>query len=179
MVVLAICAYSVRKTAIRAKSSAADTLDRGAAGVKLVFDALEAWLVNHGYKFEPGSGEAAAKAAVLTAGGPAPRRGGGGSFGGSHGSFSSGTQRITGSGTNRAQLGCLIRRQVLVRIIGPGGAPPPHHVYDLRRHRHTKLRVDRGDIVDFAAHDLVVQCLRIGLQCGLPGDRLAPRGDGR
>jgi hypothetical protein len=65
-----------------------------------VADALEAWLVNHGYRFEPGSGEAAAKAAVLTAGGPIARRGGGGgSFGGSRGSFASGTQRITGSGT--------------------------------------------------------------------------------
>jgi len=70
------------------------------ATMREVADALEAWLVNHGYKFEPGSGEAAAKAAMLTAGGPAARRGGGGgSFGGSNGSFSSGTQRITGSGT--------------------------------------------------------------------------------
>jgi len=69
------------------------------ASMREVADALEGWLVNHGYKFEPGSGEAAAKSAVLTAGGPAARRGGGGSFGGSHGSFASGTQRITGSGT--------------------------------------------------------------------------------
>jgi hypothetical protein len=69
------------------------------ATMREVADALEAWLVNHGYKFEPGSGEAAAKAAVLTAGGPIARRGGGGSFGGSLGSFSSGSQRITGSGT--------------------------------------------------------------------------------
>src|SRR4029077_13002851 len=69
------------------------------ATMREVADALEGWLVNHGYKFEPGSGEAAAKAAVLTAGGPVARRGSGGSFGGSHGSFSSGTQRITGSGT--------------------------------------------------------------------------------
>src|SRR5258705_5667322 len=60
---------------------------------------LEAWLLNHGYKFEPGSGESAAKAALLTAGGPVPRRGGGGSFGGSRGSFSGSSQRITGSGT--------------------------------------------------------------------------------
>jgi len=69
------------------------------ATMREVADALEAWLVNHGYQFEPGSGEAAAKAAVLTAGGPIARRGGGGSFGGSHGSFASGSQRITGSGT--------------------------------------------------------------------------------
>src|SRR4051812_4352936 len=52
-----------------------------------VADALESWLLTHGYKYEPGSGESAAKAALLTAGGPAARRGGGGSFG-SRGSFS-------------------------------------------------------------------------------------------
>src|SRR5262245_11582087 len=70
------------------------------ANMREVADALQAWRVNHGYKFGPGSGEAAAKAALLTAGGPVARRGsGGGSFGGSHGSFASGTQRITGSGT--------------------------------------------------------------------------------
>jgi serine/threonine-protein kinase len=70
------------------------------ANMREVADALEAWLVNHGYRYEPGSGEAAAKAAVLTAGGPAARRGaGGGSFGGSRGSFSGGSQRIVGSGT--------------------------------------------------------------------------------
>jgi len=69
------------------------------ATMREVADALEGWLANHGYRFEPGSGEAAAKAAVLTAGGPPVRRGAGGSFGGSHGSFASGTQRITGSGT--------------------------------------------------------------------------------
>jgi eukaryotic-like serine/threonine-protein kinase len=73
------------------------------ASMREVADALEGWLVNHGYKFEPGSGEAAAKAALLTAGGPVARRGGGGSFGGSHGSFASGTQRITGSGTGAAR----------------------------------------------------------------------------
>jgi eukaryotic-like serine/threonine-protein kinase len=70
------------------------------ANMREVADALEGWLVNHGYKYEPGSGEAAAKAAVLTAGGPAARRGGGGSFSGSRGSsFSGSSQRVTGSGT--------------------------------------------------------------------------------
>src|SRR5438128_7166616 len=73
------------------------------ANMREVADALESWLVNHGYRFEPGSGEAAAKAAVLTAGGPVVRRGGsGGSFGGSRGSFAGGSQRIVGSGT-----GCI------------------------------------------------------------------------
>src|SRR5258708_5192779 len=56
-------------------------------------------LFRSGYKFEPGSGESAAKAALLTAGGPITRRGGGGSFGGSRGSFSGSGQRLTGSGT--------------------------------------------------------------------------------
>jgi eukaryotic-like serine/threonine-protein kinase len=69
------------------------------ANMREVADALEAWLLNHGYKFEPGSGESAAKAALLTAGGPITRRGGGGSFGGSRGSFSGSGQRMLGSGT--------------------------------------------------------------------------------
>src|SRR5207244_2918124 len=69
------------------------------ANMREVADALEAWLLNHGYKFEPGSGESAAKAALLTAGGPIARRGGSGSFGGSRGSFSGSGQRLTGSGT--------------------------------------------------------------------------------
>jgi len=72
------------------------------AHMREVADALQGWLINHGYKFEPGSGEAAVKAALLTAGGPAVRRGGGGSFGGSRGSFSgSGSRRITGSSSHR------------------------------------------------------------------------------
>lgn len=70
------------------------------ANMREVAIALEGWLVNHGYSFEPGSGEAAAKAAVLTAGGPATRRtGGGGSLGGSRGLFSGSSQRINPSGT--------------------------------------------------------------------------------
>jgi eukaryotic-like serine/threonine-protein kinase len=78
------------------------------ANMRDVADALEGWLANHGYKYEPGSGEAAAKAAVLTAGGPAVRRSGCGSVGGSRGSsFSGSSQRITGSGTGS------VRRKVL------------------------------------------------------------------
>jgi serine/threonine protein kinase len=70
------------------------------ANMREVAIALEGWLINHGYSFEPGSGEAAAKAAVLTAGGPATRRtGGGGSLGGSQGSFSGSSQRIKPTGT--------------------------------------------------------------------------------
>jgi len=34
------------------------------ANMREAADALEAWLLNHGYKFEPGSGESAAKAAL-------------------------------------------------------------------------------------------------------------------
>ena len=41
-----------------------------------VADALEAWLVNHGYRFEPGSSDAARKAAQLTAASVASRGGG-------------------------------------------------------------------------------------------------------
>ena len=63
-----------------------------------VADALEAWLVNHGYKFEPGSSEMALKAAALTAGARrAVRVGGGSSSGsksGSRGGGSSGGFRV-------------------------------------------------------------------------------------
>jgi len=79
------------------------------ANMREVADALEAWLLNHGYKYEPGSGEAAAKAAVLTAGGPAVRRGGGGSFGASHGSFSGSGQRITGSSSGTVRPKAPVR----------------------------------------------------------------------
>jgi len=72
--------------------------DKRYANMREVAVALEGWLTNHGYQFEPGSGEAAAKAAVLTAGGPATRKTGAGSFGGSRGSFSGSSQRMTPSG---------------------------------------------------------------------------------
>ena len=68
------------------------------ANMREIAVALEGWLANHGYQFEPGSGEAAAKAAVLTAGGPAARKTGAGSLGGSRGSFSGSSQRMTPSG---------------------------------------------------------------------------------
>jgi eukaryotic-like serine/threonine-protein kinase len=71
--------------------------ERRYANMREVADALVGWLLNHGYKFEPGSGEVAAKSALLTAGGPAVRRTGPGSFGGSRGSFSASSGRITGS----------------------------------------------------------------------------------
>lgn len=55
-----------------------------------VADALESWLSNHGYKFEPGSSEMALKAAALTSGARRPVRVGGGSSGGSRGGSSRG-----------------------------------------------------------------------------------------
>jgi eukaryotic-like serine/threonine-protein kinase len=70
------------------------------ADMRDVAEALETWLANHGYKFEPGSGEAAAKAALLTAGSPMTRRSGsGGSISGSRGSFSGSRSGLTGSGS--------------------------------------------------------------------------------
>jgi serine/threonine protein kinase len=61
---------------------------------------LEAWLASHGYKFEPGSGEAAAKAALLTAGaglrGSSPASG-------SRGSFSGSSHRLAGGSAGGAR----------------------------------------------------------------------------
>lgn len=48
-----------------------------------VANALETWLANHGYKFEPGSSEMAVKAAALTSGARRAVRVGGGSSSGS------------------------------------------------------------------------------------------------
>jgi serine/threonine protein kinase len=48
--------------------------------------ALENWLQTHGYKFEPGSGDAAIKAALLTSGGPGGVRGPGSAASASGGS---------------------------------------------------------------------------------------------
>jgi serine/threonine protein kinase len=62
--------------------------------MKDVAQALETWLANHGYKFEPGSGESAAKAAMLTSG-PGYRSGPDSS--GSKGSFSGSKGRIAGA----------------------------------------------------------------------------------
>lgn len=81
-----ICAKMMQKRA-----------ERRYGNMREVADALVGWLLNHGYKFEPGSGEVAAKSALLTAGGPSLRRGGPGSLGGSRGSFSTSSGRITGS----------------------------------------------------------------------------------
>lgn len=67
--------------------------------MKQVAEALENWLVNHGYKFEPGSNEAAMKAAALNAGVRALARVGGGSSGGSGGYGISGSKSgSSGSG---------------------------------------------------------------------------------
>ncbi len=57
--------------------------DRRYQSMGEVADALEAWLVNHGYKFEPGSSEMALKAAALTSGARRAARVGGGSSSGS------------------------------------------------------------------------------------------------
>src|SRR5437868_7374 len=64
-----------------------------------VADALENWLRNHGYKFEPGTGEAAARAAQFTAGRPFAGRGGGSSLGGSRSSNSASIRRPSSSST--------------------------------------------------------------------------------
>ena len=56
------------------------------ANMREVADALEGWLANHGYKFEPGGAEAALKAAALTAGVRVGGRGGGSSGGSASGS---------------------------------------------------------------------------------------------
>jgi len=66
------------------------------ANMKEVAKVLEAWLTNHGYTFEPGTGEAAAKAALLTAG-VGLRKGPPSS--GSKGSFSGSSHRLAGGGT--------------------------------------------------------------------------------
>jgi serine/threonine-protein kinase len=55
-----------------------------------VADALEIWLSNHGYKFEPGSSEMALKAAALTSGARRAVRVGGSSSGGSRSGSRSG-----------------------------------------------------------------------------------------
>jgi serine/threonine-protein kinase len=70
------------------------------ATMREVAAVLQGWLTTHGYKFEPGVGDAAAKAAVLTAGGPGARRIGSPSTAGSRGSFTGSRQRITGSSGN-------------------------------------------------------------------------------
>lgn len=66
-----------------------------------VADALEGWLINHGYKFDPGSGEAAVKAAVLTAGAAGRTRGTPSSASASRGSVAGSSVRPSGSGTVR------------------------------------------------------------------------------
>ncbi|HUE74905.1 MAG TPA: serine/threonine-protein kinase [Pirellulaceae bacterium] len=57
--------------------------ERRYQSMREVAEALEGWLANHGYKFEPGSSEMALKAAALTAGSRRAVRVGGGSSSGS------------------------------------------------------------------------------------------------
>src|SRR5262245_8850594 len=66
------------------------------ATMRDVAEALESWLINHGYKFEPGSGEAAVKAAMLTAGAAVGGRGSFSSPSASRGGLSGG---LSGSGS--------------------------------------------------------------------------------
>jgi serine/threonine-protein kinase len=67
--------------------------------MKQVADALETWLTNHQYKFEPGSAEAAMKASALNAGVRVMARAGGGSSGGIGGSTGGGSKSgSSGSG---------------------------------------------------------------------------------
>jgi eukaryotic-like serine/threonine-protein kinase len=67
--------------------------------MKQVAEALETWLANHQYKFEPGSAEAARKAAALNAGVRVMARAGGGSSGGIGGSTGGGSKSgSSGSG---------------------------------------------------------------------------------
>lgn len=68
-----------------------------------VAEALETWLENHGYKYEPGSNESAMKAAALNAGARALARVGGGSSGGS-GGYGSGGSKSGSSGSGRRLL---------------------------------------------------------------------------
>ncbi|MGI8977661.1 MAG: serine/threonine protein kinase [Pirellulaceae bacterium] len=56
--------------------------DKRYQNMQQVAKALETWLVNHSYKFEPGSDDAAMKAAALNAGVRVMARAGGGSSGG-------------------------------------------------------------------------------------------------
>lgn len=76
--------------------------DRRYQTMREVSDVLRNWLITHGYKFEPGSSEAALKAAVLTSGAKVAQRSGGSSLpGGSaadsrRGSSSGGKSSSTG-----------------------------------------------------------------------------------
>jgi eukaryotic-like serine/threonine-protein kinase len=74
-----------------------------------VADALENWLVNHGYKFEPGTGDAVVKAAVLTAGAAVGGRGSASSA--SRGGSRTGSSvRPLGSGTGNLRPRLPTRR---------------------------------------------------------------------
>ena len=70
------------------------------ANMREVADALEGWLRTHGYTFEPGSGDAAMKAALLTSGGP---RGGRGPGSAASASGSVGSNPSKSSGSRRSK----------------------------------------------------------------------------
>jgi serine/threonine protein kinase len=72
--------------------------------MKQVAEALETWLVNHGYKFEPGSNEAAMKAAALNAGARVLAKVGGGSSGSAGGIGSTGGGSKSGSSGSGKRL---------------------------------------------------------------------------
>jgi serine/threonine-protein kinase len=74
--------------------------DKRYQNMREVAEALETWLVNHSYKFEPGSSEAALKAAALNAGARVMARVGGGSSGGI-GIGSSGGSKSGSSGSGK------------------------------------------------------------------------------
>ena len=72
--------------------------------MKQVAEALETWLVNHSYKFEPGSQDAAMKASALNASARALARVGGGSsggFGGIGGGSAGGGSKSGSSGSGK------------------------------------------------------------------------------
>ena len=81
--------------------------DKRYQNMKQVAEALETWLVNHQYKFEPGSAEAAMKAAKLNAGARIMARVGGGSsdgYGGIGGGSAGGGSKSGSSGSGKRLL---------------------------------------------------------------------------
>jgi serine/threonine-protein kinase len=71
------------------------------ANMREVADALVTWLVNHGYKYEPGGSEAALRAAALTAGATVGGRGAPSSAGGSRRLSSDSDRKKSSPGVKR------------------------------------------------------------------------------
>ena len=108
------------------------------ANMREVAQALEGWLANHGYKFDPGSGEAMHKASDLTSGRSIGGRGsasaGGSRPGGSRGGSRSGSQGGSSGSGKRLAVGTITKR-----------AAPSHSddtVYD-RARAETKKGLDK------------------------------------